>query len=249
MTNSRPQLSIVIPAYNEVNRLRPTLDKIRSYFATQPAGWAADDVELIVVDDGSTDGTARLVEDYNREIGPVRLVSNGVNRGKGYSVKHGVAEARGRVALFTDADLSSPIEECQKLLAAMGEGYDVAIGSRGLDRSLVQERAPAIRQVAGRVFNYAVRLILGLPFYDTQCGFKAFMRDHCLEVLQQQRIERFGFDPEILFLARKHGLRIKEIPVRWSHDPGSKVRLFRDSMMMFWDLVYVRWYWFLNAYR
>jgi dolichyl-phosphate beta-glucosyltransferase len=241
-----PELSIIIPAYNEGKRLGRGLSRIREYFASRPGGVA--EIEILVVDDGSTDDTARITQDWANEMPCLRLVSNGQNRGKGYSVRHGMLEARGRVAIFTDADLSSPIEEAEKLLAVIRAGNDVAIGSRALDRSLLFGRQSRLREVAGVIFNTFVRVLTGLPFQDTQCGFKAFVRQPCLIVFEQQRIERFGFDPEILFLARRHGLRTAEVPVRWAHDPGTKVHMIRDSLLMFGDLVYIRWNWLLGRY-
>jgi glycosyltransferase involved in cell wall biosynthesis len=163
-----------------------------------------------------------------------------VNRGKGYSVRHGVQEARGRIALFTDADLSAPIEEAGKLIAAL-ENNDVAIGSRAVDRSLITVHESALREFAGIIFNKIVRVILWLPFVDTQCGFKAFRREKCGVIFEQQRIERFGFDPELLYLARHHGLRTVEIPVRWGHSAATKVSMLRDSIQMFIDVFAIRW--------
>ena len=157
-------------------------------------------------------------------------------------------EARGRIALFTDADLSSPIEESEKLLAAINAGNDVAIGSRALDRSLIATHQSRLRELAGMIFNGFVRIFTGLPFSDTQCGFKAFVRGPSRIVFEQQRIERFGFDPEILFLAKRHGLRTAEIPVRWAHDPATKVHMLRDSLMMFFDLAIIRWNWLVGRY-
>jgi dolichyl-phosphate beta-glucosyltransferase len=246
MSTQTPQLSIVIPAYNEERRLGRTLARIRDYFAASPLGTAG--IEIIVVDDGSNDGTAKVVRECAREMSCLRLVSNGVNRGKGYSVRHGMLKAQGRIALFTDADLSAPIEEFAKLLAAIDAGNDVAIGSRALDRSLISVHQSRFREVAGMIFNGFVRLFTGLPFYDTQCGFKAFVRERCRIIFEQQRIERFGFDPEVLFLARRHGLRAVEVPVRWAHDPSTKIHMFRDSLMMFVDLIYIRWNWLLGRY-
>jgi hypothetical protein len=157
-------------------------------------------------------------------------------------------EARGRIALFTDADLSAPIEEADKLFAALKAGNDVTIGSRALDRSLISTHQSRLRELAGIIFNSFVRLFTGLPFHDTQCGFKAFLREPTRIVFEQQRIERFGFDPEILFLAKRHGLRAVEIPVRWAHDPATKVNVLRDSLLMFGDLVVIRWNWLRGRY-
>jgi glycosyltransferase involved in cell wall biosynthesis len=234
-----PDLSIIIPAYNEERRLPRGLAKIREYLASR--AFAPGKVEIIVVDDGSKDRTAAIAEEWSREMPTLRLVPNGENRGKGYSVRHGMVEARGRVALFTDADLSAPIEEADKLLAALDQGNDVAIGSRAVNRALIFGHQSRLRELAGMVFNGFVRLFTGLPFQDTQCGFKAFLREPSQIVFEQQRIEGFGFDPEILFLAKRHGLRAVEIPVRWAHDPATKVHVVRDSLLMFLDLAYIRW--------
>jgi len=243
---SSPELSIIIPAYNEESRLPRALATIRDYLASQ--GMTGERAEVIVVDDGSTDGTARVVKECIRELPALRLVSNDQNRGKGYSVRHGMLEARGRIALFTDADLSAPIEEAGKILAALEQGNEVAIGSRALDRSFISVHQSVLRETAGKIFNGFVRLITGLQFHDTQCGFKAFVREPARIVFEQQRIERFGFDPEILFLAHHHGLRAVEVSVRWAHDPATKVHLVRDSVMMFTDLLVIRWNWLLGRY-
>jgi glycosyltransferase involved in cell wall biosynthesis len=237
MTDPALDLSIIIPAFNEEARLPRGLAKVRAYFAEHPRN-----LEVLVVDDGSTDGTARVAQEWGEHWSVVRLVSNGENRGKGYSVRHGMLEARGRVALFTDADLSSPIEECEKLFAAMREvNADVAIGSRAMDRTLIFVRQARMRELAGIIFNRFVRVFTGLPFEDTQCGFKAFAMPQSRIVFEQQRIERFGFDPEVLFLAKRHGLRTVEVPVRWAHDPATKVHVVRDSIHMFSDLIVIRW--------
>jgi glycosyltransferase involved in cell wall biosynthesis len=247
MSERAPELSIIIPSYNEEKRLGRTLARIAEYFAAnQIAG--NGELEILVVDDGSKDATACVAQDWMREMPRLRLVSNGRNRGKGYSVCHGMLEARGRIALFTDADLSSPMEESKKLLAAIESGYDVAIGSRALDRTLVEVRQSVFRETAGIIFNGFVKLFTGLPFRDTQCGFKAFVRERSQIVFDQQRIEGFGFDPEILFLAQRHGLRIAEVPVRWSHDAATRVNVARDSLRMFGDLVRIRWNWLLRRY-
>jgi dolichyl-phosphate beta-glucosyltransferase len=242
MNSPTPELSIVIPAYNEERRLPETLRRVRAYLEARRA-----DAEVIVVDDGSGDATAALVEARRGEFPGLRLVSNGVNRGKGYSVRHGMLEARGRIVLFTDADLSAPIEEADKLLAAMRD-HEVAIGSRGVDRSLIEVHQSPLRELAGMVFNFLVRAITGLRFVDTQCGFKAFLREPSRIIFEQQRIERFGFDPEILFLAERHGLRAVEIPVRWAHDPQTRVHMVRDSLRMFGEVLSIRWNWLLGRY-
>jgi dolichyl-phosphate beta-glucosyltransferase len=244
--NPLPELSIIVPAYNEESRLPRTLTRIRDYFAGR--GMNPDQLEILIVDDGSNDGTVQVAEKWAREWPSVRVISNGDNRGKGYSVRHGMLEARGRIALFTDADLSSPIEESEKLLAAVNAGNEVAIGSRALDRSLISTHQSRLRELAGMIFNGFVRIFTGLRFADTQCGFKAFVREPSRIVFEQQRIERFGFDPEILFLAKRHGLRTAEVAVRWAHDPATKVHMLRDSVMMFFDLADIRWNWLVGRY-
>jgi glycosyltransferase involved in cell wall biosynthesis len=241
MNSQQFDLSIIIPAFNEEDRLPKTLDRVVAYLHTKP-----DRAEVIVVDDGSTDATARVVRDYGKKYVALRLVSNGGNKGKGFSVRHGMLEARGDVALFSDADLSTPIEEADKLLAAVrDQGYDAAIGSRAVDRSLIEVHQSAIREQAGIFFNRMVRWIMGIDFSDTQCGFKVFRRERSQIIFEQQRIERFGFDPEILFLAKRNGLRVVEVPVRWSHDSATKVNVLADGVRMFFELLLVRW----NAMR
>ncbi len=242
MNSPAPELSIVIPAYNEQRRLPETLRRVRAYLEARRA-----DAEVIVVDDGSRDATAALVEARRGEFPGLRLVSNGVNRGKGYSVRHGMREAHGRIVLFTDADLSAPIEEADKLLAAMRD-HEVAIGSRRVDRSLIEVHQSPLRELAGIVYNFLVRAITGLRFVDTQCGFKAFLREPSRIIFEQQRIERFGFDPEILFLAKRHGLRAVEIPVRWAHDPQTRVNMVRDGLRMFGEVLSIGWNWLLGRY-
>jgi glycosyltransferase involved in cell wall biosynthesis len=232
-------LSIIVPSYNEELRLPASLDRIAAYVAASQRP-----TEVLVVDDGSQDKTADVAASYRDRIPNLRVLKNGENRGKGYSVRHGMLEAKGEVVLFTDADLSAPIEEADKLLAAM-EQYDVAIGSRAMDRSLIQVHESAFREFAGIIFNKIVRTVLRLPFVDTQCGFKAFRRRRCRLIFEQQRIERFGFDPELLYLARHQGLKSVEIPVRWSHSPATKINMLRDSIQMFVDVFTIRW----NALR
>jgi dolichyl-phosphate beta-glucosyltransferase len=246
MSANAPELSIIIPAYNEERRLDRALTRVRDHFCSKAGEPPA--IEIIVVDDASTDGTARVAQEWAGKMPCVRLLSNGKNRGKGYSVRCGMLEARGRIALFTDADLSAPIPESEKLLAAIEAGNDIAIGSRAIDRSLIAAHQSRFREIAGIIFNRFVRLFTGLPFEDTQCGFKAFIRERCQIIFEQQRIERFGFDPEVLFLAQRHGLRTTEVPVRWAHDPATKVHMLRDSLLMFVDLIYIRWNWLIGRY-
>jgi dolichyl-phosphate beta-glucosyltransferase len=228
--------SIVIPAYNETNRIRPTLDAILHYVEEQK--WNA---EILVVDDGSRDDTAEIVRTYARSHPLIQLISNPGNRGKGFSVRNGMLHARGEICLFTDADLSSPLGESEKLFEAIRQGADVAIGSRWLRAELQTERQPLYRQLFGRIFNLLLRLLLGLHFMDTQCGFKAFRRPAAQAIFPLQKIERWGFDPEILFLARRMGLRVAEVPVVWAHSEGTRLHPFRDGFRMFGDVMRIRW--------
>ena len=235
LTPSR-EISIVIPAYNESARLGRTLDKVLKF--VQESAWKA---EVIVVDDGSRDGTADMVRGYAEKGSVVRLIQNPGNRGKGYSVRNGVLNSRGEIILFTDADLSSPIEEAPKLLEALESGFDIAIGSRWVRSELQTQRQSAARQVMGRTFNILLRIVLGLNFKDTQCGFKAFRRSAAEVIFPLQRVERWGFDPELLFLARKFELQVAEVPVVWAHDEGSRINPLADGAKMFLEVLRVRW--------
>jgi glycosyltransferase involved in cell wall biosynthesis len=243
MTESAPDLSIIIPAYNEEQRLPGTLEKIEAFLQNEPTS-----AEVVVVDDGSSDNTVMVAESFRGRLPQLRVISNGTNRGKGYSVRNGSLQAHGRIALFTDADLSAPIEESRKLIEAL-KTHDVAIGSRAMDRGLIGVHESLFREFAGIVFNKIVRFILWLPFVDTQCGFKAFRMERCRILFEQQTIERFGFDPELLYLARHHGLSIVEVPVRWSHSPATKVSMMRDSVQMFLDVFIIRWNSLKGRYR
>jgi glycosyltransferase involved in cell wall biosynthesis len=238
-----PGLSIIIPCFNEEQRLPASLEKVAGYIRER-----RPNAEVIVVDDGSTDRTAEIAESWRDRIPRLRVLSNGTNRGKGFSVRHGSLEAEGEIILFTDADLSSPIEEGEKLLSAL-QTHDVAIGSRAMDRGLIEVHESLFREFAGIVFNRIVRTVLWLPFVDTQCGFKAFRRQRCQIIFEQLTIERFGFDPELLYLARHHGLSIKEVPVRWAHSPATKVNMLRDSVQMFLDVFVIRWKALRGQYR
>lgn len=233
----RPTHSIVIPAYNEGERITATLDEVLAYLAERR--WSA---EIIVVNDGSRDNTAAIIAGYVAAHPQVRLVENPGNRGKGYSVRNGMRNARGDLLLFTDADLSSPISEAPKLFDAIAAGADVAIGSRWLRSELQTERQPFYRQLFGRVFNLFLRIVLGIQFKDTQCGFKAFRRPAADAIFPRQRVERWGFDPEILFLARRFGFKSVEIGVEWAHDERTRISYFRDGMRMVGEVLLIRWY-------
>jgi dolichyl-phosphate beta-glucosyltransferase len=243
MSDASPELSIIIPAYNEELRLPRTLDRVRAWIEA-----ARISAEVIVVDDGSQDATSRVVNERAAQWPALRLVSNPGNRGKGYSVRHGAMESRGDALLFTDADLSAPIEEAPKLLNALA-AYDAAIGSRALDRRVIEVHQSRLREIAGMIFNLVVRVLLGLSFADTQCGFKAFKRERCMILFERQKIERFGFDPELLYLAKRFGLKVAEIPVRWAHDPGTRISMARDSIGMFGEIWSVRWNAWMGRYR
>ncbi len=231
--------SIVIPAYNEGTRLGATLEKVLGYVRQQ--GWS-EEVEVIVVNDGSRDNTADLVRGFAAKDPVLRLLENPGNRGKGYSVRNGMLNALGGIVVFSDADLSSPIEEMPKLLTAIASGADIAIGSRWLRAELQTQRQSLIRQVFGRIFNALNRIILGLRFKDTQCGFKAFTRRAAQTILPLQRIERWGFDPEILFLARKFGFRVEEVAVLWGHSGDTRIHPLLDGARMFQEVLRIRWY-------
>ena len=231
-------LSIVVPAYNEADRLGNSLGAIVSYLSDN-----FPDAELIVVDDGSSDKTAQIARQRLDEGERLRtsLISYKSNLGKGRAVRLGLLAARGDIALFSDADLSTPISEAPKLIEPIETGVcDVAFGSRALDRELIGVRQSWRREQGGRVFNLAVRLATGLPFWDTQCGFKAFRMSVCRPLIEAATIDRFGFDVELLYLAYKAGLKLKEIPVRWDHNEGSKVNLASDSLKMLSEVGLIR---------
>jgi len=235
----------VIPAYNEERRLPSTLDKVLTWLN----GGAFADAEVLVVDDGSSDGTAALVEAHSAADPRVRLLRNPGNRGKGYAVRHGMLEARGGWIVFSDADLSAPIEELPKLLgAAQTENAAVAIGSRALDRSLIGVHQSRWRELSGIVFNVLMRLLTGLAFADTQCGFKLYRQDAARQVFERQRLEGFGFDVEDLFIAHHLGLVAIEVPVKWNNVEGTKVGL-TQGLRSFTDLLVIRWNGIRGRYR
>jgi glycosyltransferase involved in cell wall biosynthesis len=223
-------LSVVIPAYNEAVRLGNTLRAVVDYLREN---WP--DAELIVVDDGSADVTADIARGIFADASDLRtsVISYKSNLGKGRAVRLGLLAARGDVALFSDADLSTPITETPKLVEPITSGqYDVTFGSRALDRTLIGVHQPWRREQGGRIFNLVVRLATGLPFWDTQCGFKAFRLSVCRPLVEAATVDRFGFDVELLYLAFRAGLKLKEVPVRWDHNEGSKISLFSDSFKM-----------------
>ena len=229
-------ISIIIPAFNEQGRLPDTLRRVEQYL--QETAW--DFHETLVVDDGSTDGTVDAAMRFAHANPNIHVLRNPGNRGKGYSVRHGMLEAKGEWRLFSDADLSTPIEELEKLWCAVAEGNDeIAIGSRALDRSLIGVHQPGLRESMGRVFNVVMRAATGLPISDTQCGFKLFRADVAQEIFSRQRLERFGFDAEILYIAFKRGYTIAEIPVRWNHVEGSKVSML-TGLHAFGELAEIR---------
>lgn len=231
-----PQYSIIIPAYNESARLGATLDRVLEHITAQ--GW---DAEVLVVNDGSRDDTAEMVLARARANPALRLIENPGNRGKGYSVRNGMLKAEGEIRLFTDADLSSPIEEANKLFAAIDAGADVAIGSRWLQPDTQTQRQSLLRQFYGRTFNLILRLLLGLRFKDTQCGFKAFSRSSAQKLFSMQTIEGWGFDAELLFLADRSALNVKEVPVVWSDAEGTRIHPLRDGLRMMAEVLTIRW--------
>ena len=232
-----PTYSIVIPAYNESERIALTLERILAH--VRERDWSA---EILVVNDGSSDDTADIVRRFAEQHGNLNLLENPGNRGKGYSVRNGMRHASGELVLFSDADLSSPIEEADKLFAALAAGADVAIGSRWLRAELQTQRQPLHRQLLGRIFNLLLRSVLGLHYRDTQCGFKAFTQRATRLIFPLQQIERWGFDPEILFLAHKFRLKVQEVPVHWAHREGTRINPVRDGLRMFLETLKIRWF-------
>lgn len=232
-----PAFSVVIPAFNEEERIGQTLELTLEYLQTN-----APESELIVVNDGSTDQTSDVCEYAlaNARI-PRQLLENSPNRGKGAAVRRGLLAAQKPIGLFFDADLSTPLEEIPKLIESIAKGeVDIAFGSRALDRRLIGNRQPWRREQAGRVFNLIVRLATGLPFWDTQCGFKAFQLNVCRPIIENAHLDGFAFDVELLYLAHRAGLRLREIPVRWNHHEGSKVHFVHDSLRMLREIAALR---------
>jgi dolichyl-phosphate beta-glucosyltransferase len=240
-----PSLSIVIPAYNEERRLPPTLAAVRAYLDAR----MYPDAEIIVVDDGSRDGTAALVEAAAREDSRVHLLRNPGNRGKGYSIRHGMLEARGEWILFSDADMSAPIEELDKLLqAAQERRAQVAIGSRALDRSLIGVHQSRLRELIGIFLNRVMQVVTGLRFADTQCGFKLYARDAARLIFARQQLDGFSFDVEDLCIARVLAIPATEVAVRWNNVEGTKVGIMVGPQF-FLDLLLIQYYRLAGRYR
>ena len=232
-----PPFSAVIPCYNEAMRVGETLRRTLGYFAANAA-----ESELVVVNDGSTDATSTIAREVLAEAKvATRLLENFPNQGKGAAVRSGLLAAQKPIGIFFDADLSTPLTEIAKVIEPIANGeVDVAFGSRALDRSLIGVHQPWRREQGGRIFNLLVRVSTGLPFWDTQCGFKAFRLDACRPILQSARITGFAFDVELLYLAHRAGLRLREIPVRWNHAEGSKVNFLKDSLRMLREVIALR---------
>lgn len=234
-----PALSLVIPAYNEEIRLSGSLDSVAAFAASCPGG-----CEVILVDDGSRDRTAAIALDFATKHMGTRVLVNERNRGKGYSIRRGVLEARAPAILVSDADLSTPLTEATKLLdrlKSMKEG--IVIGSRGLPESNVEIHQNALRELMGRTFNLVVRTMTGLPFKDTQCGFKAMSSSVARPIFGRARVDRFSWDVELLYVARKRGVKIEEIAVTWRNAPGSKVGILSAPVEMLRDVIRIRsWY-------
>ena len=231
-----PFLSVVIPAYNEALRIAASLESISVYSEQQRYSY-----ELIVVDDGSTDQTAQVVKDIFKRIEYGTLLQNKTNRGKGYSVRRGVLASNGEYVLFSDADLSTPIQEIEKLLQCLQEGYDIAIGSRGLKNSDVQLHQPWYREYMGKTFNLIIRLLMLTAFHDTQCGFKCFRGDVARELFARQMLDHYSFDVEILFLAARQNYTMQEVPVQWFNEPNTRVNALKDSARMLKDVIKIRY--------
>jgi glycosyltransferase involved in cell wall biosynthesis len=234
-SGSHPRYSIVIPAFNESARIGRTLERVLDCVAK--CGW---DAEVLVVDDGSTDDTVEVIKSCMGRYDRLHLIKNQRNCGKGYSVRNGLLQAAGDIVMFTDADLSAPMEEAERLFAAIDAGADVAIGSRWLDRQKQTIHQPLYRRFFGRCYNWLTRKVMGLPFKDTQCGFKAFRREAAQVVFRLQTIERWGFDPEILFIARKLKYKTVEVPVTWGHDERSRLSYLRDGSQMLKEMAEIR---------
>ena len=236
-------LSIIIPAYNEEKRIAPTITRIVNYLSTKDYHG-----EIILVDDGSIDKTSevarRIVKD-NR----LTIIKNPVNQGKGYSVKKGILASHGEIVLFSDADLSTPIEELDNMMRWIDKGYDIVIGSRALSDSIVEVSQPWYRKIMGKIFNFLIRTFILKGFKDTQCGFKCFKREAAMQIFPLQKLSGFAFDVEMLYIAKKLGLKIREHPVRWINSPDSRVGIVSGSSSMLIDVLKVRFYDWKGYYK
>lgn len=235
MEQRKEFISVIIPAYNESSRILPSLRRLDEYLRGHFRGF-----ELIVVDDGSSDTTEEVVLRAKKEVASIRYSGYRENRGKGYAIRQGVGLSTGDIILISDADLSTPIEEVEKLLVPYDDGYHVVIGSRGLEANSIVVRQPWWRELMGKTFNRIVRIFLLEGFKDTQCGFKLFNGSIGRELFRDVTIDRFAYDVEVLYLATKAGCKIKEVPVKWLNSPASKVRPIRDSFQMAKDLLRIR---------
>ncbi|MDI6892697.1 MAG: glycosyltransferase family 2 protein [Actinomycetota bacterium] len=233
--NNTTFLSVVIPTYNEEGRIKETLSHIAKYLGDQHYSH-----EIIVIDDGSSDNTVKVVKDMCKQQNNISITQNDQNRGKGYSVRRGILQSRGEFILFSDADLSTPIEEVEEFLTYLRKDYDIAIGSRALAGSYIQIRQPWWREKMGKVFNLLARGLKLTEIKDTQCGFKCFKKDVAHDIFRKQKINHFCFDLEVLYVAGKRGYKIKEIPVQWQNSPTSKVNPVTDSIKMLFDLLKIK---------
>ncbi len=228
-------ISIVIPAYNEAERIRPTIETIHDYFSKKTQSF-----DIIVINDGSRDNTANIVLDLAKMIRKVTLLDSSINQGKGSSARKGMIHATHDLILLTDADLSTPIDEFEKLVPWMRKGYDIVIGSRGMKESEIILRQPWHRRMMGKAFNFLVRTLIVNDFRDTQCGFKLFRHGVAARIFRASKINGFAFDVEVLFIAKKMGYKTKEVPVRWIDSPRSRVNPLRDPVKMLLDLLRVK---------
>lgn len=228
-------ISIVIPAYNEAERIGPTIETIHDYFRKKPQAF-----DIIVINDGSRDNTANIVLDLAKEIRNVILLDIPINQGKGFAARKGMIHAAHDLILLTDADLSTPVDEFEKLVPWMRKGYDIVIGSRGMKESEITLRQPWYRRIMGKAFNLLVRTLIVNDFKDTQCGFKLFRRGAAARIFRASKINGFAFDVEILLIAKKMGYKTKEVPIRWIDSPRSRVNPLRDPVKMLLDLLRVK---------
>lgn len=237
MEEKQVSLSVVVPAYNEEHRIERSLERMVEYLESQPYSY-----ELLLVSDGSTDRTNEIAQAAAQKNPNVQYLSYPNNKGKGHAVRYGIMRAQGEFILFSDADLATPIEEVEKLFPYLEQGADIAIGSRPLKESNLVVHQPWYREMLGRAFNLAVQTLAVKGIHDTQCGFKLFRREAARDIFSRCRLNGFSFDFEALFLAQRMGYPIAEVPIKWAHQPGSKVNVLRDGMRMLRDLVWMRFF-------